>query len=261
MNVEMPTGAFMLPMSFPSCERVVSRPAGILPLADRFIDLWGFTLEAAPLCFAAVQPWLDIEEQSRAARFVHQEDRGRFVVAHGTLRAVLSRYLGCAPDAVIFGRRPEGKPFLSMPGLHSPLTFSMAHSHGRVLIAVGKQQEIGADLEQVRAEIDVLKLSKRFYSAYEHALIAGLPAEKRVPEFFRHWVAKEAVLKGQGTGLQSLHDCELRAVEEGARVSIRVSTGSSMQPNWTVQWLSCGAGWEGAVACQGDCLLRDRSGS
>jgi 4'-phosphopantetheinyl transferase len=125
-----------------------------------------------------------------------------------------------------------------------------------MLLAVAKNGEVGIDLEQVRTGVDVLKLAGRFYSASEHGLINGLPPEEQARQFFRHWVAKEAVLKGQGVGLRSLSECEVVPLDHGQRATTRVAAGSTVQPDWNIQWLSCGEGWEGAVAFRGDCIVR-----
>jgi len=128
----------------------------------------------------------------------------------------------------------------------------MAHSHERALIAVAKCREIGVDLERSRNKIDLLKLAERFYTASDYARLASLPQAQQASEFFRYWVAKEAVLKGQGIGLQSLSECEVLPAVGGNEARIRAVSGSTIQSGWMIKWLSCGAGWEGAVAFLGE---------
>ena len=222
-------------------------------LEDGVIHVWGFTLDESYDSVETARQWLDTVELTRASRFVRQDDQVRYVLAHGCLRAVLGRYVALDPAAVKFHSAPTGKPCLSVTGEHhNPLKFSLSHSHGLVLIAVGKHREVGADLEQVRDEVDVVKLAERYYAPSERDSMVGLSGPERVQRFFRYWVAKESVLKGQGVGLQLLTQCEVLAADHHVRAEILVSKGSTMHPGWTVQWLSCGSGWEAAVAAQGN---------
>jgi len=256
MNVQAPTICSNSLLLFHSCERMVSMLGNAVQLEKDTIHLWGCLLDGTTSTLNTVQRWLDEEEHRRASRFIREEDSRQYVLAHGCLRAVLSRYIGGQPGALLFGRQATGKPVLSRRETDEPLTFNMAHSHGRMLVAIAKSQEVGTDLEQVRAEVDLLKLAERFYARSEYALTAALPSESQASMFFRLWVAKEAVLKGQGLGLRSLNDCEIVPGDHGRGRAIPVAVGSDFQPGWRIQWLSCGTGWEGAVAFQGDRIVR-----
>jgi 4'-phosphopantetheinyl transferase len=251
MSVEVETSGRQRVLFVP-CETLVSYSGPTIQLEDDLIHLWGFTLEGSLSCVEAFRQWLDEEEQVRASRFVRQEDRRRYILAHGSLRVVLSRYAGCAPKELTFKRRAEGKPYLVPSGAwQQPPTFNMAHSHERALIAVANQ-EIGVDLERSRSKIELLKLAERFFTRSDYARLAGLPQVQQASEFFRYWVAKEAVLKAQGIGLHSLGECEVLPAVGGNEATIRAVSGSAIQPGWMIRWLSCGAGWEGAVAFLGE---------
>ncbi|MDP1769551.1 MAG: 4'-phosphopantetheinyl transferase superfamily protein [Nitrospirota bacterium] len=221
-------------------------------LAPNAVHVWGIELDGSPRCLERCAQWLDEEEQQRAARLIREEDRRSYVFAHGGLRAVLSRYLGIGPDVVAMYRREAGKPSLvgAVGGRHA-ITFNMSHAHGRALIAVSKGQEVGVDLERVRADVDVVKLSERYFAPSEHATIMQAIQEQRAARFFRYWVSKEAVVKAQGVGLQALSQCEVLLGADGVGAEIRVPVDSPLQANWRVRLLSCGEGWEAAVAAQG----------
>jgi 4'-phosphopantetheinyl transferase len=127
----------------------------------------------------------------------------------------------------------------------------MSHAHGRALIAVSKGREVGVDLERIRSDVEVAKLSKRYFAPSEQVSIMELAQEQRAPRFFRYWVAKEAVLKAQGIGLRALSQCEIIWGTDAAGAEILVPDGSPLQNNWRVRLLSCDEGWEAAVAAQG----------
>jgi 4'-phosphopantetheinyl transferase len=221
-------------------------------LERNVVHLWGIELDGSAQCLGRCAQWLDTEEQHRARRLVREEDRQRYVLAHGGLRAVLSRYLGVGPGVVELCRDEVGKPFVSRKSQgQSLITFNMSHAHGRALIAVSEGQEVGVDLERIRSDMEIVKLSERYFAPSEHALIMQLTEEQRAPRFFRYWVAKEAVLKAQGIGLQALQQCEILLGAERADAEVLVPEGSPLHSNWRVRLLACGEGWEAAVAAQG----------
>jgi 4'-phosphopantetheinyl transferase len=121
-----------------------------------------------------------------------------------------------------------------------------------MLIAVANRQEVGIDLERVRDTVEPLKLAERFYTQAEYESIKSLPASDQAMQFTRLWVAKEAWLKAQGVGIPSLPQCEIVASPSASRASVRLQPGSAMSQGWTVQWLSCGEGWQGAVSAYGN---------
>jgi 4'-phosphopantetheinyl transferase len=221
-------------------------------LEQNVIHLWGIDLDGSPQCLERCAQWLDKEEQHRAVRLIHEEDRRRYVLAHGGLRAVLSRYLGISPGVVELCRNEVGKPFVPRKSRgQSLITFNMSHAQGRALIAVSEGQEVGVDLERIRPDTEFVKLSERYFATSEHAVVMQSAQAERAAKFFRFWVAKEAVLKAQGIGLQALHQCEILLGTERADAEVLVPEGSPLHRNWRVRLLSCGEGWEAAVAAQG----------
>lgn len=220
-------------------------------LEPKSVHLWGIELDGSSDCLARCAQWLDDVERGRAARLVREGDRQQYVLAHGGLRAVLSRYLGVSPDVVALDRSAAGKPFVTAKSEdRSAITFNMSHAHGRALIAVSNAQEVGVDLEFVRSDIEAEKLSRRYFADTEHAAIMRLPQEQRAPRFFRYWVAKEAALKAQGIGLQGLAECKMILGTDEADAEVGVRLGSRVQNKVRVRFLSCENGWEAAVAAQ-----------
>jgi 4'-phosphopantetheinyl transferase len=240
-------------ISFQSVERLTgAKWQGHTSLELNAVHLWGIELDGSPHCLERCARWIDEEEQHRAARLVREMDRQCYVLAHGGLRAVLSRYLGLGPDVLELYRSEAGKPSLTRElGGQPAITFNMSHAHGRALIAVSKGQEVGVDLERIRSDVEVTKLSERFFAPSEHATIMQSTQEQRAARFFRYWVAKEAVLKAQGIGLRVLNQCEILLGADGVGAEVLVPVGSPLQNNWRIRFLSCGEGWEAAVAAQG----------
>jgi len=195
--------------------------------------------------------WLDEGERRRAARLVREENRRHYVLAHGGLRAVLSKYLGVPPGEIVLERTATGKPFLTRELRdRSAIMFDLSHTHGRALIAVSQVQEVGVDLEYVRSEVEVEKLSKRYFTRSEHTAIMEAPEEQRAVRSFCYWVAKEALLKAQGIGLQGLPDCEIFLETDGVDTEVRARWGTQFTDTLQARLLPCENGWEAAVAAQ-----------
>ena len=240
-------------ISFQSIEQLTGfEREGHTSLELNAVHLWGIELDGSPRCLVRCAQWLDEEERHRAARLIREQDRQRYILAHGCLRAVLSRYLKVAPEVIKICHGETGKPSLTRESQgQSAITFNMSHAHGRALIAVSKGQEVGVDLERIRSDVGVAKLSERFFAPSEHATIMQLAQEQRAARFFRYWVSKEAVLKAQGIGLQALSQCEILIAADGVGAELLVPRGSLLRDNWRIRLLSCGEGWEAAVAAQG----------
>ncbi|MET9497206.1 4'-phosphopantetheinyl transferase superfamily protein [Streptomyces sp. NPDC006552] len=154
---------------------------------------------------------LDADELRRAAAFVFDRHRLRYVAAHMALRGILGERLGRAPGALRFVRRPcahcgepHGRPALAdAPELH----FSLSHSGGLSLVALAAVA-VGADVEEVAEPTAADDLAGVLHPG-ERAELAALddPWERRLA-VSRAWVRKEAYLKGIGTGLSRAPDLD-----------------------------------------------------
>lgn len=239
-------------VAFPSVE-LIATDGWSTPIAieDLTIHVWGFSLDGSLSFVEQCRSWLSKDECERAARFIRQQDQLQFVLAHAGLRAVLARYIDLDPLSITFQMGVTGKPALAEAIGQRRIRFNLSHSHGRMLIAVAHDLDVGADLELIRGKTEVVKLAERFYAPLEHARVAGATGMEQAKQFYRYWVAKEAVLKGQAVGLLPLQQCEILDSKDAPRAQVHVLEGTTMQPGWTVHWLECGLEWAGAVSAHG----------
>ena len=108
------------------------------------------------------------------------------------------------------------------------------------------------DLEKIRVDRDVTALAARFFAPQEQGAIAHAGPTARYWTFSRIWVAKEAVLKAQGSGLTFPLDRHCIELFDNGTACRLVSEGSppdSAPP--TIQFLPLEEGWVGAVAAEG----------
>jgi 4'-phosphopantetheinyl transferase len=225
----------------------------VLRIAARGVDVWAFNLRASAACLEQCRQTLSRTEAARAERFVHALSRDDFVVAHGVLRHLLARYSGVQPRDLRFSADPNGKPALEAPTSSGGLvSFNLTHSQGRALIAVTDGRAVGIDLEKIKADVKALAIARRYFARSELAAIEATPAPLQADTFFRYWVAKEALLKGQGIGLRfPIDEFEVKFDDRALSARIGIRTPSRLSSDWTVQMLPVESGWTGALAVRG----------
>jgi 4'-phosphopantetheinyl transferase len=137
---------------------------------------------------------LDAEERDKAGRFVFEEHRRLYTLAHGMLRRVLGAALNQPPEAIRFSIGEHGKP--SVAGIE----FNLSHTDGCVVVAIGRDP-IGVDVEHWDRGTDILGVCDRFFAKSEAAALRALPEHAQRERFFRYWTLKEAYIKARGMGL------------------------------------------------------------
>ena len=223
---------------------------GPLAITAGEVHLWAFESGRGSAGAAALRGrcagLLDEAERKRAARFLFDEHQHDYIVFHALLRSLLARYLGAPAAALRFTAAAEGKPAIDGLG------FNLSHSADRALLAVTAGEQVGADLELERDDLDALALADRYFYGAEleavRAAASGNAAEGR-RSFFRHWVAKEAVLKGVGVGLGfPLDRFGVHFARGGGSARIVSLDPVRVAPDWCIRMLEVGAGCPGAVA-------------
>ena len=140
---------------------------------------------------------LSADEAERAHRFHFDRDRHRYVRGRAFLRSILGQVCGQDPASLIFGKGPQGKPFL--PGCD--LSFNLSHSRDLAVAALSWAGPLGIDVEFIDRVADIAGLAQVCLTTAEAAVLAALPEAARRERFFAFWTAKEARMKLTGEGL------------------------------------------------------------
>jgi 4'-phosphopantetheinyl transferase len=199
-------------------------------LAEQEVHLWRVDLDANQ-DYSRLAQLLSPDETERAERFRFETLRQRFIVGRGALRSLLGHYLNLAPRSLQFSYGTYGKPELADDSNPLKLRFNVTHSSGLALYGVTCDRAIGIDLEYIRPVNDLMQLTRRFFSAQEHAAISALPPAEQQTAFFRHWVCKEAYLKATGEGISQLAQAEISFVSGQPVLS---AIAPSSQPQWSL---------------------------
>jgi 4'-phosphopantetheinyl transferase len=232
-------------------------PLATPELARGEIHVWRASLSVDQPALRGLEPTLADEEKARAARFIFERDRDRYIAARGILRDVLAKYLRCAPQTIEFVYGPHGKPAVACATSHRAICFNLSHSHGLAVIAIGHERELGIDVELIRPEFASEAIAKRYFSATEIEELSRLPAALRSEGFFLCWTRKEAYIKAKGDGLQIPLDSFDVSLSPGRPATL----SSADEPRWGIEsFIPCVASeqsFAGAIVAEGkDWLAR-----
>lgn len=163
------------------------------------IHLWSARLDVSTERVAALASVLSDDERQRAQRYRLARHRRRFEVGWGLTRALLGSYLGETPRGIELRYGPKGKPALSRPD--TDLAFNLAHSGEHLVVAVGRGQRLGVDIERSRPVHEARSIAHRFFSRQETERLEALSDADYMHGFFRCWTRKEALIKAVGEGV------------------------------------------------------------
>jgi 4'-phosphopantetheinyl transferase len=222
------------------------------PLAANDIHVWAWDLDRTP----RDADWniLSEEETLRARRFVYPQDRDRYVRAHSTMRTLLSKYSGLSATKILFSTNAYGKPQVARQESAEPIQFNLTHSTGVAALAVSRAFELGIDIEQVRPiDSDV---AEHHFSPCELLTLGSLPPEQWLPGFYRCWTSKEALLKGEGLGLNlPLDGFDVQVHPQFPPALIAVAPHSNISSGWLLAELNPAENFTGTLA------IRDHAGT
>jgi len=167
-----------------------------IDIPDGEVHVWWASLELTDPEIDELRRMLSPEETRRAERFRVEAAARRFVAARAALRTVLGRSTGTDPADITFAFGEHGKPRLSDGGP----CFNASDTGNFVVIAVAAE-EVGIDIELIRALSRRDRLARRICTKRELDALARFPEEQRDAALLRLWTCKEAALKAIGTGL------------------------------------------------------------
>lgn len=226
-------------------------PPDELALPKDEVHVWRASLEQPAGYVEELARLLSAEEQDRAARFLSQKHRERFIVARGVLRRLLGGYLATAPEELRFVYGTHGKPELAEQ--HSGLRFNLSHPHLLALYAVARCREVGVDVEYPRPGTAIERIARRFFAGVEVAALESLPQALRSEGFFNCWTRKEAYLKARGAGITIDLDSFAVSLKPGEEA---VLLGCEEDPKEVIRWrlhsLHPGSGYAAALCVEGD---------
>ena len=203
------------------------------------VHVWCSNLVRQTARIESLSQILSADEIKRAGRFYYLQDRDKFIIARGTLRNILGRYLKMCPEEIRFRYGPFGKPELSYEVFRmEPLCFSVSHSHGLALFAVTRNRRVGVDIEHICQGLAIKDIARHFFTRQENIELESYPKGKQKKGFFALWTRKEAYLKAIGTGIG------IAGIRHGQETDSR----------WSFTSLRVAKGYAAAIASEGSDL-------
>ncbi|HXP20956.1 MAG TPA: 4'-phosphopantetheinyl transferase superfamily protein [Streptosporangiaceae bacterium] len=166
-------------------------------MTGQIVEVWLISTDPPDPVLAELETLLDDDERERADALQLARHRRRFVAAHGAVRVIIGRHLGTPPAQLRWQYGPHGKPELADPpaGLH----VSISRSGALAALALCSRRRVGVDIQEVPAELDVTRMSARFYPPDEARFVAAaIGHDGQLSRFTRLWTRKEACLKVAG---------------------------------------------------------------
>lgn len=213
--------------------------------AQGIFQVWTLPVSPRVIECHSLEEVLSAEEKARTTRFRKPEDRARYIVAHGGLRLILSRFFGIDLASRCFERGRYGKPQLVSTGGCPPIHFSLSHSGDLVLIGVSRDTEIGVDIEAIDPDLDP-SVANTFCTFSELDWLTGLPGNQRTRGLYRLWTMKEALAKALGWGAgRPLGDI---SIDLSSHELPAVSHTGQPEDAWFVREIESSAGYVSALA-------------
>lgn len=195
--------------------------------------------------------WMDqlsIEEKIKAGRFIYNHDRRRYIISHGFLRSVLSKYFNRTPSEIRFGEGVHNKPFI-LANQEPIIHFNLSHAADVAVVAVS-DRPVGIDIEYLDANFPFVEVISQFMSEKEKSDFLRLSPSEQMKAFYYCWTRKEAYVKALGKGLSY----PIRKITVPIKEELIQNWIDENQPNEPNQWrmnhISYITGYVGAVVHQ-----------
>ena len=148
------------------------------------------------------ESWMSADETRRYHRYIRQEDRDLFLLAHALLRHTLSEYADVEPADWCFEIGQDGRPELIGPVTNLDMRFNISHTPGLAAVLISDGADAGVDVERRCGVDDRPALARTVFADAELAALGGLTAEEFDKRFYEFWTLKESYIKARGLGLK-----------------------------------------------------------
>lgn len=173
-----------------SVEKKWELPCNHPDLLKGAVHVWHVDADPEAVNVRCYRKLLSPDERARASRFRLAEQQTRYIVGPGILRLLCARYLRIEPDQLSFAYGTRGKPVLAVQDDALRLHFNVSHAENIVLYAFACDRAVGVDVERVRADIDIIPIARRWFTARETETIDRYPHSSSKAHFLGYGPAK-----------------------------------------------------------------------
>lgn len=178
---------------------------------------------------SACRKSLSPDELEKAGAFRFEKDRQLSIQARAQIRFLISEVTGVPAAALRFSREEGGKPRIRPGTPGEEVLFSLSHTRGMVISALGLDAALGVDMEVLDRKVDP-DIARRFFAPAETRQIMARSGPEQAELFLRFWTLKEAWAKAEGRGLAAGLDRMAFDLSRSGR--IRWNGPEGMHPGW-----------------------------
>jgi 4'-phosphopantetheinyl transferase len=202
------------------------------------VKIWHGKVSAEDVHYPAYWRVLDEAEQTHAGKIKNALLHKRYVEIHGRLRNLLAKTLNQSPEKIRIKKAEHGKPYLAD---YPELAFNLSHTADRLMIAVGRDCQLGVDIEICKPRVNLSGLVNKCFAEEEVAYWTQLPETQKNQAFYRFWTRKEAFVKATGDGIAlGLDQCVINP--ENPAQFLRIPGKCGMPLTWHVLDIELGEG-------------------
>ncbi len=205
-----------------------------LTIHEGIVHIWLVDIEKEACNHEYLSGLLSNNELERSKRFIFDKDKKRFIITHGILRLILSRYIHLDSKTIYFAREKKGKPVIKNPE-NNDIRFNLSHSGKYIIYALTRGREVGIDIQYMKDMPDSDRIVKRFFSNKEINEYFELPAAIRKRAFFTCWTRKEALIKAIGEGLNMPLNSFSVSPNPGIKSKIEIHDGRFSGRQWSLE--------------------------
>ncbi|TBN04431.1 4'-phosphopantetheinyl transferase superfamily protein [Hyunsoonleella flava] len=213
------------------------------------VDIWQLNISQTKSHYDYFYNLLSKDEKLKVERFKFKKDRITSTLARGVLRLLLSKYLNCPTDAIIFKYGKYGKPELVN---NKTAKFNVSHAGEFVVMALSENTEVGVDIEQIRYDFNIFNIVNNYFSKTEIEALHKLPRATQTEAFFRGWTRKEAFIKAKSQGLSFPLDSFSVSIDSDIKAElIETLWDKSEKSLWQIVPFETAANYKAALAVKG----------
>lgn len=173
----------------------------ILILSSNEFHIWLIDINLYKDKFEFLKTFIEENQLIKIYFIKDKKTKNLQIIRYGLLYYLLGKYLVKDPSQILMIYNKYGKPYLDKKINPNNLFFNISHSKNYLLIGLSRENEIGVDVELIRADIPFSKLISRFFSLNEQQHFDQLDESKQQETFFQVWTYKEAIIKALGYGI------------------------------------------------------------
>lgn len=209
-----------------------------------FIDVWRIHPLRKLDCADELRTMLSSDERARADQITDETRKKSSIVSRAILRLIISDYAKIPAGKLILMRGQNGKPYLEPSQNTMKITFNFSDSGDMALLAVGRNRELGVDLEKIRPVHRAVEIAGRRLALNDADALNNLEPEVRDRVFLQNWACYEALVKARGGSV--LGD------QRGENLTFSLSHPYLHEGHdFTVRDLDAGREYVGALAAEG----------